>query len=100
MKFSGVRHPPLYPGKTVTTPKIIAYLSPMCPWARGVVHFLESNKYEFDYRDVSRDADAFKEMVTKSGQYSSPCVEIDGHMLADVGGDEVEAFMRQQGHVQ
>jgi glutaredoxin len=84
----------------VTTPKIIAYLSPMCPWTRGVVHFLQSNKYEFDYRDVSRDADAFKEMVTKSGQYSSPCVEIDGHMLADVGGDEVEAWMRQQGHIQ
>ncbi|MDA0336278.1 MAG: glutaredoxin [bacterium] len=83
----------------MTTPKIIAYLSPTCPWTRGVVHFLQSNKYEFDYRDVSRDADAFKEMVTKSGQYSSPCVEIDGHMLADVGGDEVEAWMRQQGHI-
>ena len=83
----------------MTTPKIIAYLNPMCPWARGVVHFLQANNFEFDYRDVIRDADAYGEMVSKSGQHSSPCVEIDGHMLADVGGDEVEVWMRQNGHI-
>ncbi len=83
----------------MTTPKIIAYLNPMCPWARGVVHFLQSNNFEFDSRDVIRDADAYGEMVSKSGQHSSPCVEIDGHMLADVGGDEVEVWMRQNGHI-
>ncbi|MFP6643944.1 MAG: glutaredoxin [Candidatus Latescibacterota bacterium] len=83
----------------MTTPKIIAYLNPMCPWARGVVHFLQSNNFEFDYRDVIRDADAYGEMVSKSGQHSSPCVEIDGHMLADVGGDEVGVWMRQNGHI-
>lgn len=83
----------------MTTPKIIAYLNPMCPWTRGVVQFLESNKLAFEYRDVVRDPAAYKEMVQKSGQYSSPCVEVDGHMLADVGGDEVEAWMRQQSHI-
>ena len=83
----------------MTTPKIIAYLNPMCPWTRGVVLFLQSHNFEFDYRDVIRDADAYGEMVSKSGQHSSPCVEIDGHMLADVGGDEVEVWMRQNGHI-
>jgi len=43
--------------------------------------------------------DAYGEMVSKSGQHSSPCVEIDGHMLADVGGDEVGVWMRQNGHI-
>ena len=83
----------------MTTPKIIAYLSPMCPWTRGVVQFLQSNRFEFEYRDVICDPDAYREMVNKSGQYSSPCVEIDGHMLADVAGDEVEVWMRQKGHI-
>jgi monothiol glutaredoxin len=36
-------------------------------------------------------------MVEKSGQPLSPCVEIDGHMLADVSGDEVEAYMLKEG---
>jgi monothiol glutaredoxin len=32
-------------------------------------------------------------MIEKSGQMLSPCVEINGQMLADVSGDEVEAWM-------
>ena len=60
---------------------------------------MNSHNFEFDYRDVIGDADAYGEMVTKSGQHSSPCVEIDGHMLTDVGGDEVEVWMRQNGHI-
>ena len=38
-------------------------------------------------------------MIQKSGQELSPCVEINGHMLADVSGDEVEAWMLAQGLV-
>ena len=32
-------------------------------------------------------------METKSGQPLSPCVEINGHMLADVSGEEVEGYL-------
>jgi monothiol glutaredoxin len=32
-------------------------------------------------------------MVTKSGQPLSPCVEVDGIMLADVSGEEVENYL-------
>ena len=77
--------------------KIIAYLDPHCPWTRGVVHFLESRKLSFEYRDITKNPADYEEMVAKSGQYSSPCVEVDGHMLADVGGDEVEAWMQERG---
>jgi len=80
-------------------PKIIAYLNPMCPWTHGVLAFLKSKEFRFEFRDIMRDPTQYEEMVKKSGQYSSPCVEIDGHMLADVGGDEVEDWMRQQGYV-
>lgn len=39
-------------------------------------------------------------MIQKSGQELSPCVEVNGHMLADVSGDEVEAWLLAQGHLQ
>ena len=39
-------------------------------------------------------------MVQKSGQPLSPCVEINGQMLADVDGDEVEAWMVENGVVE
>ena len=32
-------------------------------------------------------------MVRKSGQPLSPCVEIDGVMLADISGEEVENYL-------
>ena len=35
-------------------------------------------------------------MVSKSGQQLSPCVEIDGFMLADISGEEVEKYLLSQ----
>ncbi len=36
-------------------------------------------------------------MEQKSGQPLSPCVEINGTMLPDISGEEVETWMTQQG---
>jgi len=38
--------------------------------------------------------------VEKSGQLLSPCVEVNGHMLADISGEEVEHWLLSQGMVQ
>ena len=32
-------------------------------------------------------------MIEKSGQMLSPCVEVNGKMLPDISGEEVEAYM-------
>jgi len=52
-------------------------------------------KYQLDYEDIDiiNNPMNYAEMVEKSGQPLSPCVEIDGFMLADVSGEEVEAYM-------
>jgi len=52
-------------------------------------------KYELEYedRDIINNAAEYAQMVEKSGQPLSPCVEIDGTMLADVSGEEVENYM-------
>ncbi len=65
-----------------------------------MVRVLDEYKLEYEARNIISDPGAYEEMVQKSKQYSSPCVEINGHMLADVGGDEVETWMRQQGLLQ
>ena len=52
---------------------------------------------QYEELDITSDREAFAEMVAKSRQYASPCVEIDGVMLADVGGEEVAAWLRQRG---
>ena len=52
-------------------------------------------KYDlpFEDRDIINDPNQRAEMIEKSGQMLSPCVEVDGRMLADVSGEEVEAYL-------
>jgi hypothetical protein len=50
-------------------------------------------KYDlpFEDRDIINDPLQRQQMIEKSGQMLSPCVEINDHMLAD--GGEVEAYL-------
>ena len=52
-------------------------------------------KYDlpFEDRDIINDPAQRQEMTEKSGQPLSPCVEVNGRMLADVSGSEVEAYL-------
>lgn len=79
---------------------IIAYLKPTCGWSMGVRAIMKKYGLEYEDRDIINRADQYAEMVEKSGQPLSPCVEIDGHMLADVSGEEVENYMLSNGLVQ
>jgi len=74
-------------------PKIIAYLKPSCGWSMGVRAIMKKYDLPFEDRDIINDPLQRQEMIEKSGQMLSPCVEIDGHMLADISGDEVESYM-------
>lgn len=83
----------------MNNPKIIAYLKPTCGWSMGVRAVLGKYDLPYEDRDIINDPAQREEMIEKSGQMLSPCVEIDGHMLADVSGEEVEAYMLSKGLV-
>jgi len=74
-------------------PKIIAYLKPTCGWSQGVRAVLRKYDLPFEDRDIINDPLQRQEMIEKSGQMMSPCVEINGQMLPDISGEEVEAWM-------
>ena len=77
----------------MSKPKIIAYLKPTCGWSQGVRAVLKKYDLPYEDRDVINDPLQRQEMIEKSGQMLSPCVEINGHMLPDISGEEVEAWM-------
>src|SRR5208282_6484502 len=79
--------------KAMDTPKIIAYLKPTCGWSQGVRAVLRKYDLPFEDRDIINDASQREEMIRKSGQMLSPCVEVNGKMLPDISGDEVEAYL-------
>jgi monothiol glutaredoxin len=76
-------------------PEITAYLKTHCGWSRGVRAVFE--KYELPYteKDIIQNPNYRFEMEQLSGQPLSPCVVINGAMLADISGEEVEAYMLQ-----
>ena len=73
--------------------KIQAYLKPQCGWSNGVRAILAKYNLEYEDRDIINNPEIYAEMVNKSGQTLSPCVEVDGIMLADVSGEEVENYL-------
>ncbi len=73
--------------------KIKAYLKPSCGWSNGVRTILRKYGLAFQDIDIINNRSNYAEMVQKSGQPLSPCVEIDGVMLADVSGEEVENYL-------
>ena len=74
-------------------PKIIAYMKPSCGWSEGVRAVMRKYDLPFEDRDIINDPEQRQEMIQKTGQMLQPSVEINGNMLADVSGDEVEAYM-------
>jgi monothiol glutaredoxin len=78
---------------TTTTPKIVAWLKPTCGWSQGVRAVLRKYDLPYEDRDIINNPDYRREMVERSGQTLSPCVEVNGHVLADVSGAEVEEYL-------
>ena len=74
-------------------PKIIAYLKPSCGWSQGVRAVLRKYDLAYEDRDIINDPAQRQEMIEKSGQMLSPCVEVNGRMLPDISGEEVEAYL-------
>lgn len=61
--------------------KIKVYSTPVCPYCKMVKEFLKEKGIEFEDIDVSKDKEAAKEMVNKSGQMGVPVTEIDGEII-------------------
>jgi monothiol glutaredoxin len=75
------------------TPQITAYLKTSCGWSGGVRAVLAKYNLKYTEKDIIQNPAFRWEMETKSGQPLSPCVEINGTMLPDISGEEVEKFL-------
>ncbi len=77
----------------MSQPTITAYLKTYCGWSEGVRAVLRKYDLPYEEKDIIKNPAFRWEMEQKSGQPLSPCVVVNGHMLADISGDEVEAYL-------
>jgi glutaredoxin-related protein len=78
---------------SMDTPQIVAYLKTQCGWSNGVRAVLRKYNLAYQEKDIIQNPAFRWEMEQKSGQPLSPCVEINGVMLADISGEEVEQYL-------
>ena len=74
-------------------PQITAYLKTTCGWSNGVRAVLKKYDLSYTEKDIIQNPAFRWEMEQKSGQPLSPCVEVNGAMLADISGDELEQYL-------
>jgi glutaredoxin-related protein len=76
-------------------PQITAYLKTQCGWSAGVRAVLQKHQIPFTEKDIIQNPAFRWEMEQRSGQPLSPCVEVNGQMLADISGEELENYLLQ-----
>ena len=70
--------------------EITAYLKTHCGWSRGIRAVLAKYNIPYQEKDIIKNPEFRFEMEQLSGQPLSPCVVVNGTMLADISGEELE----------
>src|SRR3569832_2067865 len=74
-------------------PEITAYLKTHCGWSNGGRAVLKKYDIAYTEKDIIQNPAFRWEMEQKSGQPLSPCVEVNGTMLPDISGEELEKWL-------
>jgi glutaredoxin len=83
----------------MSKPTITAWLKTYCGWSNGVRAVLAKYDLPYEEKDIIKNPAFRWEMEQKSGQPLSPCVEVNGKMLPDISGEELEAYLLKEGLV-
>lgn len=73
------------------------FIKPGCPWCDDAIHWLQARGIAHETLDVTNDPAARREMQDLTGQTKAPSIDVDGHVLADFGADELEAWWKKMG---
>lgn len=73
--------------------EITAYLKTSCGWSNGVRAILAKYGLPYEEKDILKNPEYRAEMEQRSGQRLSPCVVVDGHLLPDISGEELENWL-------
>ncbi len=80
-------------------PTITAYVKTLCGWSNGIRAVLAKHDLPYTEKDIIKFPELRFEMEQLSGQPLSPCVVVNGTMLADISGEELESYLLGNGLV-
>jgi glutaredoxin 3 len=71
------------------------FVKPFCPWCTEAIEWLDARGIAYEKLNVFTNGDARREMRELTGQSKAPSIDVDGHILADFGADELEEWWRR-----
>lgn len=71
------------------------FIKPFCPWCDEARDWLDERGIRYEPLDVTADRAARDEMFRLTGQTRAPSIDVDGHILADFGADELEEWWKE-----
>jgi len=77
--------------------RILVYTKTKCPWAQDVLAFLTLHRLPFVEKDMYVKEEYKRECLNKTGQWKSPTVDIDGHLIPDTDPKQVGEYLKSKG---
>lgn len=77
-----------------STPRIIIFSTPSCPWCNRVKRYLKEKGFRYRDVDVSRDQQAARDVVRKTGQMGVPVVLINNRPIIGFNKAEIDRLLK------
>lgn len=73
--------------------RVTVYSTPTCPWCNTLKSWLRKNGIPFTDIDVSRDEQAARELVRRSGQQGVPQTDINGQIVVGFNQQKLKELL-------
>ncbi|MGC8803726.1 MAG: glutaredoxin domain-containing protein [Bacteroidales bacterium] len=73
--------------------RVTVYSTPTCPWCNTLKSWLRKNGIPFTDIDVSRDENAARELVRRSGQQGVPQTDINGQIVVGFNQQKLKELL-------
>ncbi len=73
------------------------YTVPSCAFCFALKEFLKEKNIEFEEIDISKDKEAAKKIVEKTGKMETPVVEIEGEFVVGFDKEKILNLLKEKG---
>ena len=79
----------------MSTATVTMYTTPTCGFCHMAKEYFKAKSVEFDTKDITADADAYKEVLDKSGQLGVPVIDIGGSIIIGFDRSKIDLALRE-----
>ena len=78
--------------------RVLVFTTPTCSWCQRLKTYLRERHVQFREIDVSRDAQAARDLVRRTGQMGVPVIEIDGRPIVGFDKPQIDRLLGLSSH--